>query len=222
MVPKWQDFLQTALKNGLGQVCRLKAKLDPLILLIAEGRGGEGRERGERRGGWDAVGKKLPLNCSSYFTVEVIGFLPHPRQLCSSFSNQAQSLWLFLAKGENRRLLERNSWKEQGGWKKKAAHDVLVRDDAKGHPPEVEWRSSNSWKYLKIKWKNQYATNGHATSVPDTNSTGSPEYLFKGFFLIGMKFATHLGFISMLFYSVRKCSTFHLIICKWMEKVGCV
>lgn len=30
-------------------------------------------------------------------------------------------------------MLEGNSWKEQGGWKKKAAHDVLVREDAKGH-----------------------------------------------------------------------------------------
>lgn len=34
--------------------------------------------------------------------------------------------------------------------------------------------------------------------MPDTNSTGSPEYLFKGF-LIENKFMTHLRFISILF-----------------------
>lgn len=35
MALKWQDYLQPALKKGLGQVCRLKIRPDPLILLVA-------------------------------------------------------------------------------------------------------------------------------------------------------------------------------------------
>lgn len=49
------------------------------------------------------------------------------------FKPSPKLVTLVLAGTENRRLLERNTWKEQGGWEKQAAHAGLVGEDAKGH-----------------------------------------------------------------------------------------
>lgn len=49
------------------------------------------------------------------------------------FKPSPKLVTLFLAGAENRRLFERNTWKEQGGWEKKAAHAGLVKEDANGH-----------------------------------------------------------------------------------------
>ena len=144
------------------------------------------------------------------------------------FKPSPKLVTLFLAGTENRKLLERNAWKEQGGWEKKAAHNGLVKEDAKGHlgggiMKIHQWPEIPENQQEKSKGS-QIAAEGQALSVPDTNSIGSPEYHIssKAYFWREMKFTTHLEFIFILFSFARKCSAFHLIICKWKEKVGCV
>ena len=94
-----------------------------------------------------------------------------------------------MAGGENRRLLERNAWKEQRGWEKKAARAGLVGEDAKGHLRDGIVKMQQRLDIPKNQWEkskgSQHAAKSQALSVPDTNSIGSPEYhaSSKAFFL---------------------------------------
>lgn len=94
-----------------------------------------------------------------------------------------------MAEGENRRLLERNAWKEQGGCERKAAHARLVGEDAKGHLGggimKVQQRLEIPENQQEKSKGSQHTAKVQALSVPDTNSIGSPEChtSSKAFFL---------------------------------------
>lgn len=88
---------------------------------------------------------QLLLHCRGHWVPT-----PPKAAVLEFFKPSPKLVTLFLAEGDNRRLLERNSWKEQGGWEKKAAHDVRVREDAKGHLRGGKMEIQQWLEYLKI------------------------------------------------------------------------